>query len=535
MAYSLTSLFKKCKSMMSKHPLVLVILDGWGYREEKNHNAIANARIEPWQTWWQTRPHALLDASGLAVGLPAGQMGNSEVGHMHIGAGRILMQELTRINQAIASGEFMKNACFLNVIQHLKQQQRQLHIMGLLSEGGVHSHEQHLFAFLKLCHDQQFHQVVLHLFLDGRDTPPQSATESLQRLESVLTEYPVGRIASITGRYYAMDRDKRWARVEPVYKLLTEGLSEHHATSCDDALQSYYNEGIYDEFIPPTWIQQAQPIIDGDALFFFNFRADRARQLTEAFLNPTFQGFTRVKQPKLSAFLSMTDYGDNLKTQVAYPPVTLKHTLGELLADHGLKQLRIAETEKYAHVTFFFNGGKEQSLPQETRMLIPSPHVKTYDEKPEMSAVELTKHLLEAIKSQAYDVIICNYANADMVGHTGDFDAAVQAVNCLVNALTELHHAIESVGGHLLITADHGNAECMFDEKTCQPHTAHTNEPVPFLYLGQPEWDLAKTSGSLIDIAPTILTLLNIKPPIEMTGESLLKLNHTLDESHDAH
>ncbi len=509
---------------MLKHPLVLVILDGWGYREEKNHNAIAHANLHQWQTWWDTKPHALLDASGFAVGLPDHQMGNSEVGHMHIGAGRVIMQELTRINQAIADESFMGNPCFLETLHTLKQRQHKLHIMGLLSEGGVHSHEKHLFAFLKLCHKETFHDVVIHLFLDGRDTPPQSATQNIERLERTLKTYPVGRIASITGRYYAMDRDNRWARIEPVYQLLTEGVSEHLAASCHDAIETYYKEGVYDEFIPPTIIEYAEPIANQDAVFFFNFRADRARQLTEAFLNPDFQGFHRQTIPTLSAFITMTHYADELKTRVAYAPVTLHHTLGELLAHHALRQLRIAETEKYAHVTFFFNGGQEHVFPHETRVLIPSPHVKTYDEKPEMSAVELTHRLIEAIESQQYDVIICNYANADMVGHTGDFHAAILAVNCLIQSLVRLNDAVEKTQGHLLITADHGNAECMFDEATHQPHTAHTNEPVPFLYLGQSEWCIAKTSGSLIDIAPTILTLLDIKPPVEMTGQSLLKL-----------
>lgn len=530
MAYSLTSLFKKCKSIMSRPPLVLVILDGFGYREEKNHNAIAHAHLEPWQTWWNTRPHALLEASGLSVGLPLGQMGNSEVGHMHIGAGRVMMQDLTRINQAIENGSFMKNPCFLETIQTLKAKKRHLHVMGLLSEGGVHSHEKHLFAFLKLCHAQNFHDVVLHLFLDGRDTPPQSTLESLNRLEKILQTYPVGIIASICGRYYAMDRDKRWERVAPVYTLLTENISEHQAKSYQQAIETYYKEGLYDEFIPPTRLQNAPPIADGDAVFFFNFRADRARQLTEVFLAPEFDGFHRKKIPNLSAFVTMTQYAEHLKTKIAYPPVTLKNTLAEVLAQHQLHQLRIAETEKYAHVTFFFNGGEEQVFPLETRILIPSPKVSTYDKKPEMSAPELTHRLISAIESRDYDVIICNYANADMVGHTGDFEATVLAINCLTTSLARLNEAVQAQNGHLLITADHGNAECMFDEATQQPHTAHTNEPVPFLYLGQPKWCISKPSGSLIDIAPTILTLLGIDPPVEMTGQSLLELKDALHE-----
>jgi 2,3-bisphosphoglycerate-independent phosphoglycerate mutase len=530
MAYSLTSLFQKCKSMMSKQPVVLIILDGWGYREEKNHNAIAHSHLEPWQTWWKTKPHALLQASGLAVGLPENQMGNSEVGHMHIGAGRILMQELTRINQDIAHGEFMKNSCFLNTLTKLKKQEKKLHIMGLLSGGGVHSHEAHLFAFLKLCYQQQFSDIILHLFLDGRDTPPQSAMQSIKRLEAILKDYPVAQIGSMTGRYYAMDRDHRWARVEPVYRLITEATSEHTATSCEEALNTYYKNGIYDEFVPPTHIQNTPALTEGDGLFFFNFRADRARQLTEAFISNEFQGFERQYRPRLGAFITMTHYADHLKTEVAYPPMSLKHTLGEVVSAEGLHQLRIAETEKYAHVTFFLNGGQEHIFPHEDRILIPSPQVKTYDEKPEMSAVELTDRLVEAIENNTYDLIVCNYANADMVGHTGNFDAAVEAIHCLNVALNRIQCAVEKVGGHLLITADHGNAECMFDESTHQPHTAHTNEPVPFLYLGHPEWHITKETGSLIDIAPTVLTLLDIKPPVEMTGQPLLKLTDTSHE-----
>ncbi len=530
MAYSLTSLFEKCKSIMLRAPLVLVILDGFGYREEINHNAIAHANLEPWQTWWDTRPHALLDASGLAVGLPKGQMGNSEVGHMHIGAGRVMMQDLTRINQAIEDGTFTKNPCFLETIETLKSEKKYLHVMGLLSEGGVHSHEAHLLAFLKLCHEKNFHRVILHLFLDGRDTPPQSALESLNRLENNLKLYPVGIIGSICGRYYAMDRDKRFERVAPVYELLTENKSQYQSKDYHEAIEHFYQKGIYDEFIPPTRLENARPIEDGDAVFFFNFRADRARQLTEAFVNPNFAGFNRTKQPSLSSFISMTQYAEGLKTKIAYPPIALNNTLGDILAQHQLRQLRIAETEKYAHVTFFFNGGEEHVFPLETRILIPSPKVSTYDQKPEMSAKELTDELLKAIESHNYDVIICNYANADMVGHTGDFNAAVLAINCLTESLTKINDAIAAQKGHLLITADHGNAECMFDEETQQPHTAHTNEPVPFLYLGQPQWEIAKSYGSLIDIAPTILKLLNIKPPVEMTGQSLLELKDALHE-----
>ena len=510
---------------MPKCPLVLMILDGWGYREEPTHNAIAAAHTPQWDNWWQNYPHLLLDASGNAVGLPDAQMGNSEVGHMHISAGRIILQDLTRINQAITQGSFDQNAILLETIDGMRQTKRTLHVMGLLSPGGVHSHENHLFAFLKLCATHDFSNVALHLFLDGRDTPPQSAITSLARLNNVLKQYPVASICSLTGRYYALDRDQRWSRIQPVYRLLTESISDDYANTPEEALTTYYARGIHDEFIPPTRISTGSPIQDGDAVFFFNFRADRARQLTEAFINPHFEGFHRTKTPQLARFVSMTRFAQQLDTHCVFSPAGLQNTLGEVLSQHNLHQLRLAETEKYAHVTFFFNGGSECTFPHETRIIIPSPHVDTYDLQPEMSAPALTNTLVEAILSRAYDVIICNYANADMVGHTGNFQATIRAIECIDKAMHTVHDALRQVDGQLLITADHGNAEFMFDECTHQPHTAHTNQQVPFLYVGQTKWHVTAPTGSLIDIAPTVLTLLGITPPSEMTGRVLLAQN----------
>lgn len=511
------------KQKTSQKPLVLIILDGWGYRESAAHNAIAHAKTPQWHHWWHTHPHMILDASGHAVGLPDAQMGNSEVGHMHMGAGRVILQDLTRINQAIENGQFKNNPVFHHIIERLKKTNHTLHIMGLLSTGGVHSHEEHLFAFLKQCDEQNFHNIALHLFLDGRDTPPQSALESIQRLEQVLTQHPVGQIASIAGRYYAMDRDHRWDRTELVYQQLTNAhANKHTAGTAMDTIHAYYQQGIYDEFIPPTRINQGASIQDHDIIFFFNFRADRARQLTEAFINPTFSKFKRHNIPHIDDFVSMTSYADDLKTTVAFPSVHLSHTLGEMVSRQGLRQLRIAETEKYAHVTFFFNGGIESPFEGEDRVLVASPKVATYDQKPEMSAIELTDKIVEAILARTYDVIICNFANADMVGHTGNFNAAIQAITCLDEAMSRIGKALQTVDGHMLITADHGNAECMYDEQTQQPHTAHTNDPVPLLYVGDPSWTFQQSHGTLIDIAPTMLALLNIPIPPEMTGHVLL-------------
>lgn len=511
--------------MPNSAPLVLMILDGWGYNDSGQYNAITQAHTPQWDEWWHTCPHALLHASGLPVGLPDGQMGNSEVGHMHIGAGRIIQQDFTRINESIRTNEFSKNPIFKKMLHSLQKNNKSLHIMGLFSQGGVHSHEDHLFALLELCDKETFHSVHLHLFLDGRDTPPKSALQSIERLNNVLKAHPVGQISSITGRYYAMDRDKRWERLEPVYTLLTQALSTKHFHNAESAIHTFYKQNISDEFIPPTLIGEAQAIEDGDAVLFFNFRADRARQLTAAFIDPLFHGFKRIKQPELSYFVSMTQYDKNLSTTNAYPPIPLNNTLGEVLADHNLTQLRIAETEKYAHVTFFFNGGCEQVFKNEDRILIPSPKVATYNLQPEMSAPELTTALVDAIDRQAYDVIICNYANADMVGHSGDFKATVQAIECLDRCMHQVWQALAKQKGKLLITADHGNAEKMHDDVTSQPHTAHTSDPVPLLYVGG-DWHFTQQEGSLVDIAPTILTLIGLTPPKEMTGCILMEKNH---------
>ncbi len=506
-------------------PLVLVILDGWGYSKDSKHNAIAAAHTPQWDEWWQTRPHILLEAAGQQVGLPDLQMGNSEVGHMHIGAGRIVNQDFTRINQAISNGEFVRNPVFINLIEELKAQGKTLHIMGLLSEGGVHSHERHLFAFLKLCASLKFDKISLHLFLDGRDTPPQSALDSIERLNEQLKLYPVAQIQSICGRYFAMDRDKRWDRIESIYNVLTEATSAHHFKTAEEAISYFYKEGKVDEFIPPTLIGDIKPIENGDSLFFFNFRADRARQLTQAFIDENFNAFMRKNDLKLAHFVSMTQYSKDLATECAYPPLKLKNTLGEIIAAHGFKQLRIAETEKYAHVTYFFNGGSESVFSNEDRMLIPSPLVSTYDLVPEMSAPELTSALVDAIQSKTYELIICNYANADMVGHSGNFAATKKAIECLDTCLQKVWQALESVGGSLIITSDHGNAELMFDEGTKQAHTAHTCQPVPLLFVGE-GWQFNCEKGSLIDIAPSILALFNIEKPVEMTGNIVLAETH---------
>jgi len=504
--------------MNNKKPTALIILDGWGYKKSTNDNAIAKAHTPHWDHWWATRPHQLLEASGQFVGLPEDQMGNSDVGHKHIGAGRVMYEDFTRINQAIENGEFFHNPVFSQLITKLKNSNKTLHVMGLLSPGGVHSHEEHLFAFLKLCQAHHLKNLCLHLFLDGRDTPPQSALKSIAALNQALADYRGPRICSLSGRYYAMDRDLRWERTNLVHRLMTEGESPYHFDSAEEAIKAFYQKNISDEFIPPCLIGTKQTVADGDAIFFFNFRADRARQLSQAFLD--------AKTPKLSQFVSMTRFGKHLNTICAYPPLQFKNTLGEVIAAANLRQLRLAETEKYAHVTYFFNGGSEEVFPNEDRILIPSPQVATYDLAPEMSAPLISKAMIEAINQDSYDVIICNFANADMVGHTGNFEATVKAIECLDHCLYDIWQALEAKGGQLLITADHGNAETMFSTSDNQAHTAHTMEPVPLLYLGAKNRHFTKQAGSLIDVAPTLLALLGLKAPVEMTGTNLLVDDH---------
>lgn len=512
---------------MKREPLVLIILDGWGYSDSTQYNAINAANKPTWDKLWQTCPHTLISGSGVDVGLPAGQMGNSEVGHLTIGAGRLVPQDYARIDQAIADSSFFSNPALIAGIEKAIKADKAVHILGLLSPGGVHSHENHLQAMVELAAKQGAKKIYIHAFLDGRDTPPKSAQASIIALEQKLTAIAVGQIASLTGRYYAMDRDNRWERVQAAYVLLTQGITDYHAATAEQGLAAAYARGETDEFAKPTAIhkpeQPVATIAEGDAVFFMNFRADRARQLTRAFTQADFSGFSRAVTPKLAAFVTLTQYAKDIATLVAYPPLNMHNGLGEVIAKHGFKQLRIAETEKYAHVTFFFNGGIEQPYSGEERILIPSPKVATYDLQPEMSAFELTEQLVQAIESKEYTTIICNFANPDMVGHTGNFTATVKAIETIDQCLTKIIHAIQVTDSELLITADHGNAECMFDEVSGQQHTAHTSDPVPLLYFGRPA-QFTIEHGTLADIAPTMLYLLGIKIPTEMTGRCLLKL-----------
>lgn len=497
-------------------PMALIILDGWGYRENPEANAIASAKKPFWDFLWKNYPHTLITGSGRCVGLPDGQMGNSEVGHLNIGAGRIVYQDLTRIDLAISDGRFFSNPVLTKSIDHAVNSQKAIHVLGLLSPGGVHSHERHLEALLELIAKRNGKDVYVHAFLDGRDTPPQSAETSLRNFSKK------GKIASIIGRYYAMDRDKRWDRVQKAYDLLTLGKADYTSPDPVTALRQAYERGESDEFVKPTSIIPVT-INDGDTVIFMNFRADRAREITRAFVDKDFDGFIRERWPKVE-FVTLTEYDSTFNVPVAFEPQRLDNILGEYLSQLGLHQLRIAETEKYAHVTFFFNGGIEKPYPNEDRILIPSPRVATYDLKPEMSARELTKQLIEKIESQQYDLIICNFANPDMVGHTGNFSATVQAIETIDECLAKIIPALQSVGGEAIITADHGNAELMFDHQTHQPHTAHTHEKVPLIYIGRKAAS-SKSNGILSDIAPTLVYLMNLTKPQEMTGETLFKLN----------
>jgi 2,3-bisphosphoglycerate-independent phosphoglycerate mutase len=509
---------------VSKKPMVLVILDGYGYREDQQDNAIFNAKTPVMDALWAKRPHTLIDASGLEVGLPDRQMGNSEVGHVNLGAGRIVYQDLTRLDVEIKEGTFFTNPALTAAVDNATANGKAVHIMGLLSAGGVHSHEDHILAMVELAAQRGAEKIYLHAFLDGRDTPPRSAESSLKRFEDKFAELGKGRVATIIGRYYAMDRDNRWDRVEQAYNLLTQAKGEFQADSAVAGLQAAYARDENDEFVKATVIRAAgqadSAMVDGDALIFMNFRADRAREITRAFVNADFDGFARQKVVQLSDFVMLTEYAADIKTTVAYAPASLANTFGEWMAKHDKTQLRISETEKYAHVTFFFNGGVEASFAGEDRILINSPKVATYDLQPEMSSAELTEKLVAAIKSGKYDAIICNYPNGDMVGHTGVFEAAVAAVETLDNCIAQVSDAVESVGGQLLITADHGNAEQMRDPATGQAHTAHTNLPVPLIYVGD-KTVKAVEGGKLSDIAPTMLALMGMEIPQEMTGKPL--------------
>ena len=503
-----------------RKPLVLMILDGWGYREAEDGNAIALADTPCWDRLWGSDPHCLIETSGEAVGLPAGQMGNSEVGHMNIGAGRIVHQDYSRIENAIDNGSFFDNEQLCAAVDAATAGGRTVHIMGLLSPGGVHSHVDHFLATVRLAAQRGAPGIAVHAFLDGRDTPPRSAEGSIARMQELLDSIPGASFGTLAGRYYAMDRDQRWDRVEKAYRAITLAGADHLAASARQALEQAYGRGENDEFVQPTVIGGASGVQDGDAIIFVNFRADRARELTMAFVAEPFDGFTREKL-ELASFVCMTEYMAGLPASVAFPPETFPHLLGEVLAGHGLRQLRIAETEKYAHVTFFFNGGREEPYPSEDRVLIPSPKVATYDLQPAMSAPELTSRLVEAIHSGNFDVIVCNVANPDMVGHTGVLEAAIEAVGAVDRCVAAVSDAIDAVGGELLITADHGNIEQMTDPVSGQPHTAHTTNPVPLVFHGRAARMTAE--GSLRDLAPTMLALLGLPQPPEMTGQSLLE------------
>jgi 2,3-bisphosphoglycerate-independent phosphoglycerate mutase len=506
-------------------PVLLLILDGFGYREDADYNAVLAARKPNWDRLWNEYSHTLINASEKHVGLPSQQMGNSEVGHLNIGAGRIVYQELSRVDVAIEDGTFFTNPALSDAVAKAKKNHSALHIIGLLSPGGVHSHENHIFAMLDMAARNGLQKVYIHALLDGRDTPPKSASQSLILLQDMCIGLGVGKVASITGRFYAMDRDNRWERVQPAYELLAEGSAQFSAENPLEGLEMAYERGESDEFVKPTAITNGGPPIamhDGDVAVFMNFRADRAREITRALTDANFDGFPRKHFPKLASFVTLSSYGEDFKLPCAYTPEAIHNGFGEYVSSLGLKQLRIAETEKYAHVTYFFSGGRESAYPGEDRVLVPSPKVATYDLKPEMSAFEVTDRLEEAILSRQYHAIICNYANGDMVGHSGDMEAAVKAVEALDVCIGRVVKAMQSIGGEVILTADHGNAEQMIDRETHQAHTAHTLNPVPFLYIGR-KAQLADT-GSLRDIAPSMLAIMGLPQPEEMTGHSLIQI-----------
>jgi 2,3-bisphosphoglycerate-independent phosphoglycerate mutase len=511
---------------MNVTPVLLLILDGFGYREETDSNAIAAANKPNWDTLWRDYPHTLIHASEKFVGLPTGQMGNSEVGHLNIGAGRVVYQDLSRVDVAIEDGTFFSNPALKQAINTAKQNSSALHIMGLLSAGGVHSHESHIFAMLEMAANNGLKKVFLHAFLDGRDTPPKSAKESLITLQDKCDTLGCGQIATVTGRFYVMDRDNRWERVQPAYDLLTRGIAEYTATDALSALEAAYARDESDEFVKPTSIHASgstpATMQDGDVVVFMNFRADRAREITRAMTDPAFNGFERACLPKFGSFVTLSNYGAEFTLPCAYTADAIHNDLGEYVAELGFKQLRIAETEKYAHVTYFFSGGKEQPYPGEDRILVPSPKVATYDLQPEMSAFTVTEKLEQAILSGQYPLMVCNYANGDMVGHSGDMNAAIKAVETLDICIGRIVKAMQSIGGELIITADHGNAEQMRDHVTHQAHTAHTLNPVPFVYIGRKAH--LTEHGSLRDIAPSLLYMMGLPQPAEMTGHSLIQI-----------
>ncbi len=506
-------------------PVALIILDGWGINPSCSNNAVCQARTPILDKLAATCPAATLKTSGLSVGLPEGQMGNSEVGHLNLGAGRVVYQGLTRISQDIADGNFFENPVFLNALQTIREKGGTLHLMGLLSDGGVHSHQNHLHALVELARSNALNDVCIHAFMDGRDTPPQSGAEYLAQLEDKLAELGTGRVATVIGRYYAMDRDNRWERVEQAWRAIALGEGSR-APSSAQAIQAAYQAGETDEFVKPRVIDcNGKPfpgIADGDGIIFFNFRADRAREITRCFTQPDFAEFVRPQRPELATFVCMTEYDETFRLPIAYAPENLTHILGEVVANAGLKQLRIAETEKYAHVTFFFNGGLETPFANEDRLLIPSPQeVATYDLKPAMSAPAVADEVVQRIRSGAYDLIILNFANPDMVGHTGNLAAAISAMETVDACVGKVVEALVEVGGCALLTADHGNCEQMVDGDG-SPHTAHTSNLVPLILVNARDRAARLRSGILADIAPTLLELLQLPAPPEMTGTSLL-------------
>jgi 2,3-bisphosphoglycerate-independent phosphoglycerate mutase len=511
----------------SKGPVLLAILDGWGCGAPGTGNAIHLARKPNMDRWWRDYPHTTLCAHGEAVGLPAGQMGNSEVGHLNIGAGRVVYQDLTRINRALARGDFFDNEVLVGVMSRCREKDRTLHLLGLLSDGGVHSHFDHLVGLLEMAARQGLHKVLIHAFMDGRDTPPSSGKHYLEKLEAAMERIGVGRIATISGRYYAMDRDNRWERVELAWRAMVLGKG---VVSADPRVAIFhaYEHGETDEFVKPTVIVgedgRLSHITSGDSVIFFNFRADRARQLTRIFTSADFTGFDREGRPELAEFVTFTSYDKEFDLPVAFPPVALTHILGEEVSRHGLPQLRIAETEKYAHVTFFFNGGREKPYDGEERVLIPSPReVSTYDQKPEMSARLVTEELLARLAEKRYRLIVLNFANCDMVGHSGVLAAAIKACETVDECLGRLVAEVLRQDGVALVTADHGNAEIMVDPDGGGPFTAHSANPVPFLLIDREhQGGRLAEGGTLRDIAPTILELLQLPVPTEMDGRSLI-------------
>lgn len=508
---------------MKTTPVLLLILDGFGYREDADFNAVAHARKPNWDRLWSQYPHTLINTSELHVGLPRGQMGNSEVGHLNIGAGRVVYQELTKVDLAIEDGSFFRNPAFSEAVATAKRNGTTLHIMGLLSPGGVHSHESHIHAMLEMAVRGGLEKVYVHAFLDGRDTPPRSAAQYLDGLQKKCDALGKGRIASIVGRYFAMDRDNRWDRVQIAYDLLTQGKGAFNATSAAAGLEAAYARGENDEFIQATTIGAPISMQDGDVAVFMNFRADRAREITRALTDADFSGFARSHFPRLGNFTTLSSYGADFHLPSAYSAEAIHNGFGEYVSNLGLKQLRIAETEKYAHVTYFMSGGREAPYPGEDRVLVPSPKVATYDLKPEMSAFEVTDKLEEAIRSKQYAAILCNYANGDMVGHSGVMEAAVKAVEALDTCIGRVVNAMLECGGEVLITADHGNAEQMLDRSTNQAHTAHTLNHVPFLYIGRKAKLAPIGTGALEDVAPTLLAMMGLPQPPEMTGRSLIE------------